>query len=84
VVGASKDRASRIDGSRVSRRGTYTFCAHTSGELDSGRGLGSGLRVKISLDASSSWRLEEPLVLIEGAECSISCLTPAFVSSAVL
>ena len=84
VVGASNDRTTGIDGSRGSRRATYTFCAHISGELGSGRGLGSALRVKVSLDASSSWTLEEPLVVIERAESSILCLTPAFVSSAVL
>jgi len=30
------------------------FCAHTAGELGSGTSFGLGLRVKLSLEASSS------------------------------
>ena len=64
--------------------GTYTFCSHTSGESGLGTGLGFGLRVKMSLEASSSWRVEEPLAAREGAECSMLCSTPAVVRSEVL
>ena len=67
-----------------SGNGTYTSCAHTSGELGSGTGLGFSLRVRMSLEASSSCRAEDALAVIEGADSSTLCLRPVVVRSAVL
>ena len=61
------------------------FCAQTSGEFGSGTAFGLGLRVKMSLEASSSERwVDAPLVVMEGAVLAIACLIAVSVSSEVV
>ena len=59
--------------------------AHTSLESGSGTALGFGLRVKMSLEASSSERwVDAPLVIMEGAVLMMLCLIAVSVSSEVV
>lgn len=58
------------------------LCAQTSGEFGSGTGRGLVLRVKMSLEASSSCKLEEPAV--EGAVFETACSMPAAISSVLV
>ena len=59
--------------------------AHTSLESVSGTAFGFWLRVKMSLEASSSERwLDAPLVVMEGAVLMIACLIAVSVSSEVV
>ncbi len=62
-----------------------TFCAQTSWESGSGTAFRSWLRVKMSLEASSSetW-VDAPLVVMEGAVLMIACLIAVSVSSEVV
>ena len=61
-----------------------TFCAQTSGEFGSGTARGFWLRVKMSLEASSSERwVGLPLVVMEGAVLVIVCLIAVSMSSEV-
>ena len=62
-----------------------TFCAQTSGEFGSGTARGFWLRVKMSLEASSSERwVDAPLVVMDGAVLMIACLIAVSVSSEVV
>ena len=62
-----------------------TLQANTSLESGSGTDLGVWLRVKMSLEASSSERwVDAPLVVMEGAFLMIACLIAVSVSSEVV
>ena len=59
-----------------------TFCAKTFGEFGSGTARGFWLRVKMSLEASSSERwVDVPLVVMEVAGLMNACLIAVSVSS---
>ena len=59
---------------------TYLDIFVTSADFASGTAFGFSLRVKVILDASSSWRpVEWPLTAIDGAVSLMVCLTPASV-----
>ena len=59
--------------------------AQTSLEFGSGTAFGFWLRVKMSLEASSSERwVDAPLVVMEGAVLMIACLIAVSVSSEVV
>lgn len=61
---------------------TYAAIEASSALPSSGTGLGFGLRVKVSFEASSSLTSEVPLLeTIEGAVAWIMWFTPDFVSS---